>query len=245
MPRKKSKSKPNTSDNKILIGVTIIIIIALVIITMTPNNKSSGKLETTDKIKIAYNYFPSKNNPETNKGIILLHQFGLNKESYKDLIPELKDYHVIALDSRGFGESDLDYTKFKNFDFQTMINDVNTAIVFLNEKNVDKIGIIGASIGANTALNAAKEFRDIKTAILLSPGLEYRGINIEETSKLVKKPILIIVTNGDEYSFISSRILGQNLEDSNLIVLGGNEHGVNLFSESVKKDIVAWLKDNL
>ena len=65
---------------------------------------------------------------------------------------------------------------------------MESSLLYLEKQGIDleKIGIIGASIGANLAIEYLFKKIFIKTAILLSPGLDYRGIKTIEIAKNIK-----------------------------------------------------------
>ena len=67
--------------------------------------------------------------------------------------------------------------------------DLETAADFLIKERkaaADKISFVGASIGANLSLQYISEHPEFKTAVLLSPGLDYRGVKTEPLAKILK-----------------------------------------------------------
>lgn len=113
------------------------------------------------------------------------------------------DYAVLSIDLRGHGESTtsqngntiLSFQSFTPDDFNKMIMDVKAAKQFLvTQKNINpnNVAIVGASIGANVALNyAAASDPSIKVVVLLSPGLDYKGVTTSDAIKQYKVPIYI------------------------------------------------------
>lgn len=154
-------------------------------------NKMTEKifLTTEDKIKIAADLYSVKNPVSW---LVLLHMMPANKESWTGFAEEArkKEYESIAIDLRGHGESvggPNGFLNFSNTEHQKSILDVKAAVKYLikNRKATsDKIVFIGASIGANLSLQYIAENPEFKTAVLLSPGLNYRGV---KTEPLVKK----------------------------------------------------------
>ncbi|MEK6953290.1 MAG: alpha/beta fold hydrolase, partial [Nanoarchaeota archaeon] len=148
-----------------------------------------------------------------------------------------KGYSVIVLDLRGHGKSDLNYKDFTERDFNNMIYDAKAGKEYLG---LNKIVVIGASIGANTALKVADEF---STSILLSPGLNFRGIDI--TNIKSNKPILIVASEDDPYSLSSSKEIKNNLKNSELKIYKNKGHGTNMLDEETKELLFKWLDENL
>ena len=104
------------------------------------------------------------------------------KKSFHQLAEEFQNigYESIAIDLRGHGESDKG---------PESILDLEIAVDYLVKNRgakSDKISFIGASIGANLSLQYISEHSEFKTAILLSPGLNYRGIKTEPMVKNLK-----------------------------------------------------------
>jgi len=208
---------------------------------MVTYTKERIELVTQDKAKIVGSYYSA----EGDKGVILLHQYRLSKDSFDKYAKELqkRGYPVLALDFRGHGESYGTVEGLTERDFSLMIEDVNSASDFLNNKEKEVLAVIGASIGANNAFRFSSVRRI--PAVLLSPGLNYHEIDIKDIT--CSSPIFIIASKGDEYSANSSR----NLYENNLfgpkkmiIVPGSSAHGVYMLDENPKlfEEIINFLK---
>jgi len=170
-------------------------------------------LKTKDNLAIAADlYSPA----EPRSWLVLVHMMPATKESWFDFASNLTPlgYESLAIDLRGHGESitrtntdgtrtnaeTLDYRTFSDEDHQKSILDLEAAVDYLVKERgatPEKISFIGASIGANLALEYLSAHPEFKTAVLLSPGLNYRGI---ETEPLVKK-----LKAGQKVFFIASR----------------------------------------
>jgi len=157
---------------------------------------------TTDKIKIAGNLYGVQN---AIGFLILAPMMPSTKESYDDLAQRFQNlgYESLAIDLRGHGESDAGpdgYLKFSDNEHQKSILDLQAAADYLvkeRQATSGKIIFIGASISANLALQYISEHQEFKTAILLSAGLNYRGIKTEPSIKNLKA--------GQKVFFVSSR----------------------------------------
>lgn len=174
--------------------------------------KETVKFKTNDGVEIAGDYYNDFNNK---KALLLLHMMPANKESYEKFANNgLKNgFNSLAIDLRGHGESTvqndkiLNYTKFSDIEHQKSILDVSAAVDFLNSKGFIKenIYIIGASIGANLALEYLTKNHEVKKAVLISPGLDYRGIKTDKFIKdlIVGQELFFIFSEEDVYSFES------------------------------------------
>ncbi|TSC63142.1 MAG: alpha/beta hydrolase fold protein, partial [Parcubacteria group bacterium Athens0416_74] len=124
-------------------------------------------LKTEDNLDIVGLYYPSP----ASKGVLLLHMMPATKESWNEFAPKLQSegYQVLAIDLRGHGESSAGPEGFRNFsdlDHQKTIFDLDAGIEFLETKGVkqNNLVLIGASIGANLALQCLTEHQEIKKA---------------------------------------------------------------------------------
>ena len=157
---------------------------------------------TEDKVKIAGDLYGVKNPAGW---LVLVHMMPATKESYTDLAQRFQNlgYESLAIDLRGHGESDMGpngYLNFSDSDNQKSILDLESAADYLTKNRgatQSKIIFIGASIGANLSLQYISEHQEYKIVILLSAGLNYRGIKTEPLVKNLKA--------GQKVFFISSR----------------------------------------
>jgi dienelactone hydrolase len=176
-----------------------------------PKGANAVWLTTSDKYRIAAWYYPSKG--KACPGVILLHQRGKDKSSWGSLPGKLTEegYCVLAIDLRGHGESldpsgaPIALNSLGDPDYQAMLNDVKAAHEFLAaQKGVagDRIGIIGASIGANLAIIYSAGDRNVRAVVALSPGLNYKSLQpLPAMTALDKRPLFLIASKGDAVSF--------------------------------------------
>ena len=153
-------------------------------------------LVTEDKVTIAASYYEAT----SEKAVILVHMYGMTRQSWKDFAVYLqeKEYQVLAIDLRGHGQSleqnkkKMSYISFHEQDFLNMIKDIEAAKKFLQEQGASDISIVGASIGANLALSVAAKDAEITKIVALSPGLNYKGLKPQEEIKKITIPIILM-----------------------------------------------------
>lgn len=124
--------------------------------------------------------------------IILLH--GLNRSHlvWSDLPATLTKagYAVFALDLRGHGKSTtttwkrrVNWRYLKPEQWTTLYRDITQIIHFFKkgedypEVDGNQVAIIGEKLGANVGTFAAKYNSEVKALVLMSPGLEFKGID--------------------------------------------------------------------
>lgn len=188
------------------------------------------ELKTSDGVKIAANFYPGN----TFRGIILLHMMPSTKESWQDFATKLQSvgFHALAIDLRGHGQSGGgNYKQFTDEQHQASIKDLESAAQFLQEKGVSDLCLAGASIGANLSLQYLAENPKTKSVILLSPGLDYRGIKSPDLAAKVsdKNKILFVGSEDDADSMEAScEEMIEKLGTTKSICYDTGGHGTNL-----------------
>ena len=187
---------------------------------------------------------------ENASGVILLHMLGSNRTVWEavGLVDELaaNGYAVLALDMRGHGDTG------NAQDWVLAEDDIQRVWqYFVDRPEVDeeKTAVIGASIGSNMALIATANEPAIRTAILLSPGLIYRGVAIESRmSDISDRPLLLVASEDDYYSEDTVLKLAETaVGETQLQLYKTAGHGTNMFTS--KPDLtplmLTWLAQHL
>lgn len=146
--------------------------------------------------------------------VALIHSLGYSSTDWGDLITKLNNagYAVIAIDLRGHGKSVLDASFHKKtwayFTPKTYLKFPNDVVAILNATqkqsklvSLDNMAIVGADIGANTAVLVAKQLpKKPKTLVLISPTTSFKGLYIPiAIAEMGYIPILSMVSQKDRY----------------------------------------------
>jgi dienelactone hydrolase len=211
--------------------------------------------KTKDGVTIVGNYF--KPQRKSSPVFLLLHMMPATKESWNEFASLIQEngYAALAIDLRGHGESTdmngnkLDYREFRDEEHRCSMNDISASKEFLasqKEGDFSRIAIAGASIGANLALWQASIDKDVRLLMLLSPGLNYRGVQADELAKMFKGPVHIMASEGDSYAADSSRKLsGIFPGDIKFEILKGNLHGTNMLNSETMNSLLALAIERL
>jgi len=131
-------------------------------------------------------------------------------------------------------------------DLSDLVLDAEAARAYLSarpEVVPAKIGLLGASLGANVAVLAAANDASIPTIALLSVSLEYRGLRLEAAlKKFGSRPALLVASSEDPYALRSARqsvTMGDGPRE--LRVLSGAGHGMVMLSRD--PDLIGTLVD--
>jgi len=146
--------------------------------------------------------------------VVLLHSLGYSSRDWGNLITDLNNagYAVIAIDLRGHGKSVYDtkfkkkaWTYFVGKDYQKFPNDVLTLLDQAKKQvkaiSLDNMAIVGADIGANTAILVSKELKKKpKTLVLISPTTNFKGLYVPiALVEMGGVPVLSMVSKKDRY----------------------------------------------
>lgn len=161
------------------------------------------ELKTIDGETIAGLYYPTQS---PRGGIVFAHMMPATKESWNELAGRLAQlgFSGFAIDLRGHGESSggpRGYQHFGDAEHQKSILDVDAAAKFLFSKGIteSQLALVGASIGANLSLKYLVDHREIKTAVLLSAGLNYRGLETVPLARALMSDqrVLLVAARND------------------------------------------------
>lgn len=153
-------------------------------------------------------------------------------------------FGVLALDLRGHGASE-----GASSALGSMQLDVQAALDWLKTRQdvlTDRLGIIGASLGASLAVLAAAADPAVRSIALLSPASEYRGLRCEAAMRRFAErsgAVMLVASTGDPYALRSARhfeTMGAGPRDLRVID-GTNAHGTTLLN--ARPDLVSSLVD--
>lgn len=209
-------------------------------------------LTTKDGLRIAADYYAVS---AATRGVVLLHMMPATRQSWISFAQDLRraGFVVLAIDLRGHGESQggpEGYKTFSDVEHQKSRLDVEAAVEFLKSKGITSVSIAGASIGANLALDYLTAHPDARAAVLLSPGLDYRGIRIEGLIERLgsAQRVLAVASDEDEYSAESVRTLFAHAalgEQKKVIRLNNAGHGTEMLERRpgllLRDVLVQWL----
>ena len=177
-------------------------------------------------------------------GVVLLHMLGRNRGDWDTFARQLQDagYGVIAIDLRGHGESEGER------EWDKMTQDAAIAASFIRSRpeiNPDRIALIGASIGANIAINYGAQDPEVAGVALLSPGLNYRGVKTAEAvTQYGARPLFIAASSEDDYAAKSARKLDSLAQGPHqLLILENQGHGTQMLGKDngLEEALQQWL----
>lgn len=229
----------------------IILVISLVMsCTKTNERKLSPSefiIETADEVNLTAEYHPLI---ATERAVLLVHMLGQDKSDFDVLSFDLQNngFTTLAIDLRGHGISDLEYTNFTDADWQKLVLDVQAGIDYLDKNGYQRIGVVGASIGANAALKQAIQDKRIDALVLLSPGENYHSLTTLDIAQFYKMPVMIVAALDDKDAAVAAtklyNVIGTAQPNLKIYQEGG--HGTDILKnvDSADTTIITWLWDN-
>ena len=214
-------------------------------IEATGDNVEKISFETEDGVTIIGNYLQGNEN-----AVLLLHMMPSTKESWNNFAEALakEGVSVLAIDLRGHGESNkgMDFNLFNDEEHQASIKDVEGAVNFLKNKGATSVNIVGASIGANLALQYQAEHEEIEKSVLMSPGLDYHGIKTEPLSQEIQETqkVFILAGTQDPDALEAAQTLPSLIKGEKKVKTYENSaHGTDLFDidNNLITELINWL----
>lgn len=206
---------------------------------------------TDDGVAIAGSlYLPARPGP----AVLLLHALGRTREDWQPVATRLADagFVALAIDLRGHGASGPLPEGTSLEDLTRMVADVKAARAFLatrREVVPNRIGIAGASIGANLAILFAAGDPTVRSLALLSPGIDYRGLRPEAAlARYGDRPALLVSSQEDSYSTNSVRKLAKSGAGVREVkILNGAGHGTAMIDRQpdLAPALVDWFRRTL
>ncbi len=200
--------------------------------------------------------------------VVLLHMLSKTHESYTPFIEALRQHvqadsthknmtlpYILNFDLRGHGKStrvgdhELHYGSMGEANFKKIPNDVREMVLHIladSTYTIDSsnIMVVGASIGANSAVMVTELLPGVSKVVMLSPGENYRGLEPAQAVKDCKAKMLIFATSLDTYAVASSRKLAElNPKSTTLRVFKGKGHGTNIINSypEAMHQLLVWL----
>lgn len=207
---------------------------------------------TTDGALIAATWHEPSFRP--GPAVILVHMLGRSRRDWEGVASRLAGAGIgaLALDLRGHGDSSRAAEAGEAPDYSLLVADVAAARGFLAARpDVDqsRVGIAGASIGANLAALQAASDTGITSLALLSPSLDYRGLRIEAAArKYGSRPMLLVASSDDPYatrSVLDLQKAGGGIRER--LALHAAGHGTHMLGRApeLAPALVTWFQRTL
>lgn len=206
-------------------------------------------VRTEDGLNLAATWYEPSSRPAP--AVILVHMLHRSRQDWEPLAFRLAKEGIaaLAIDLRGHGDSR--GAEAAGEDLAKLLLDVRAARRFVaGRADVEptRVGIAGASLGANLAALEAAADATIASLALLSPSLEYQGLRIEAAlRKYGARPALFVAGDDDPYAARSARELAKTGSRHELLLLTGAGHGTRMLAGApdLLRSLVDWFRRTL
>ena len=201
----------------------------------------------------------------TASAVVLLHMFKQTKESWAPLLGPLAANGItsLAIDMRGHGDSRIgpdgsdNSIRMEGRDsslFKLMSKDAEAAVRYLIDQgaNVNRIGLVGASVGCSVALQVVAEGGvPIRAVVLMTPGTEYLGLrSLDDLRKWPARALPLLILSSREEAAKGALAIYQPRRDkgAELKLFDQQQiHGTYMFGEvdGMEELIATWLAAKL
>lgn len=200
-------------------------------------------LASADGVSLAGTFFEAQNRPAA--GVVLVHMLGRSKDDWTAMADRLQraGLNVLTVDLRGHGQSDGSASALG-----VMAGDVRAAVEWLQARpgvRPDRIGLAGASLGANLALAVAAAVPSVRALALLSPSLDYRGVRVDAAmlKRYGARPAWLAASMEDPYALRTLRELAADTSGARIERLtNAPAHGTNMLAAdpALASELVDW-----
>ena len=237
---------------RLLLVPTLTIAVMLALIDDGAGAEQRVSIRTEDGVTLAATWYEPSSRP--GPAVILVHMLNRSRKEWDAVAQRLASEGIgaLAFDLRGHGESTAGPAPAAGqSEYASMVQDVRAARRYLAQRSdvqQSRVGVIGASIGANLAALAASADGTIASLALLSPSVDYRGLRITEAVRKVKRPMLLVAGDDDPYASRSARELqkeGSGVRE--ILILKQVGHGTMMLSRdpSLTGTLVDWFRRTL
>jgi len=176
-------------------------------------------------------------------GVVLAHMYPADQRSWFGFARELAQagYRALTFDFRGYGESGGDRQ------IDRIDRDMAAAAAFLRGQGVNRLFLIGASMGGTAAIIEAAASPQVAGVITLSAPVEFQGLSAREAITTLSPPALFLASQGDRAAAQAARWLYDRAAGPRDIrIVAGAAHGTEMLKAQqgpqVKQAILAFLR---
>ncbi|MBK7756649.1 MAG: alpha/beta fold hydrolase [Deltaproteobacteria bacterium] len=204
-------------------------------------------LQTDDGVKLHAVYNPVKS---ATRGVVLVHMAGRSAEDWAFIATKLNQSGVatLAVDLRGHGGNvspTSSPTTLTEADYQKMQKDVAAAVAHLRKQGVTDVSLMGASIGANLCLQVAAADPNIKSVVMLSPGMNFKGVMLSEAlTTYGDRSLLVVAAVDDSYSAKTAQYIQDAARSRQVVQLfSAGGHGTKMLNRVPELEplVMSWL----
>jgi predicted alpha/beta-hydrolase family hydrolase len=170
---------------------------------------------------------------EGETAVVLVHGAGQDVCDWMDVVPAISDLGVTvaAYGLRGRGSSG-----GSRNEVSLLPEDLDAVVTALRERGVERVVLVGSSLGAATSLIGAGSIDPpVDAVVAVSPPLALGGTDVAAAAQGYEGPVVLLVAEGDGRHPQNVAELASALPDVRAtIVLDGSDHGMRLIKSRLR-----------
>lgn len=182
------------------------------------------------------------------KGVVLVHMQGRHAGDWSYMGEKLakSKMQVVMPDLRGHGKNvpEGQTATLTEADFLAMERDVRAAVAWLRAQGVKQVSCAGAALGANLCAKVAADDPQIVNLVVLSPGLNYKGVKIADAvTRYGDRPLLMVASQDDSYAYTTVVKLEERAKDAEVLLFEKAGSGTKMLSREPELEgtLISWL----
>lgn len=204
--------------------------------------------EASDGVKLAGRVFGDDN---AGAGVVLAHMLPADQTSWYAFAERLGDagYRALTFDFRGYCPGGGGGCSQGEKNITAIWQDVQGAVTYLRNQGVQRVALVGASMGGTASLIVAGQpGSDIRAVATLSALASIEGLTVTpEVLQGITAAKLFIAGNGDTGPAQDAQAFyNATLQPKRVEILPSNDHGTDLLtgnqSENVRTLLLSWLE---
>jgi pimeloyl-ACP methyl ester carboxylesterase len=238
---------------RLIRALSVVMIVAMAVMAAAQDAPmpQAVQVEASDRLTLVGDYYVSPSELGARPAVLLMHMYGSGRASWTPVIPALLEagYDVLAVDLRGHGDTG------GAEDWELAVGDVQVWLDWLRAQpgvRAEAVSTMGASVGSNLALIGCANDAQCVTAIALSPGLNFFGVQPETSVSegLKDRSALLLATQADMESSEAVRQMVMTAQgEIGARIWPGATHGTDMFVSPKMRNrlipiIVGWLDEH-
>jgi dienelactone hydrolase len=187
-------------------------------------------------------------------GVVLAHMLPADQTSWYAFAERLGDagYRALTFDFRGYCPGGDGGCSEGEKDTAAIWQDVQGAVAYLRDRGVQRVGLVGASMGGTASMIVSSQpEQEIAAVATLSAPASIEGLSVSpEMLQTLTAAKLFMAGNGDTGPAADAEAFyNQTLQPKRVEIFPSNDHGTDLLtgnqSENVRTLLMTWLGQHL
>jgi dienelactone hydrolase len=220
-------------------------------VTPAATDSDVVSFRTADGVELSGRLFGSR---DSEAGIVLAHGSTVNQSSWFAFAEELgnRGYLVLTFDFRGYCPGGDAGCSHGTKDSSARPTDLHAAIEAIRSLGVERLGVMGSSLGGSTALAVAADegdALDLLVALSAPPGIGSISIDAALLERISAPKLFMAGTNDDGSAQFAQEYFDASSEPKQVVLLDTGDHGAEMLRgsqrEAARAAVFGWLDEHL